>query len=334
MSRILLLLAHSIAEADDLKMLHEIGHEVFSIGAYTNPSSPADDKRPALPQVPFYPDLARLVEGDQMEHKAHLPSDLIDWADIIIAHHFVSDWIAGQWGRIRSKRVIWRTCGQSTPALEELMSQLTPEGLQIVRYSPKERNLWNFAGEDALIRFGKEPSEWYGWTGEDAVVGNITQDMAARGDACGLSFWLAATKGLPVKPAGPMSQELPGGIGALPYDEMRQYLRSIRVYLYTGTQPASYTLGLIEAMMTGVPVVSIGPEAWANGVPWLDGLFEGHEIAGTYADSYAGAQSHLMALLDEDEYAIRDSTRVRARAIELFGMDGVRRQWSEFLGSP
>jgi hypothetical protein len=68
---------------------------------------------------------------------------------------------------------------------------------------------------------------------------------------------------------------------------MRDYLRRIRAYLYTGTQPASYTLGLIEAMMTGVPVVSIGPDH----MTWQRDLFEGHEIAkpaGRHDDDYPG----------------------------------------------
>ena len=168
-------------------------------------------------------ELAALVEGDQMAHKAHLPGPLIDWAQIVIAHHFVYDWIAGQWGRIRHKRVIWRTVGQSNPALEEFMATLRPEGLQIVRYSPKERSTPHFAGEDALIRFYKDPDEWQGWTGEDAVVGNVTQDMVGRADACGLAFWQAATEGLPVRPAGPMSELLRGGIGSsLDFNYYRQ----------------------------------------------------------------------------------------------------------------
>lgn len=327
MSRILLLTAHSIAEHDDLRMLHEMGHEVFSIGAYTNPRSPTDDKRPALPQVPFYPGLASMVDGDQMFYKAHLPQVIIDWSDVIIAHHFVYDWIAGQWARIRHKRVIWRTCGQTAPELEQFMGYLRPEGLQIVRYSPKERHNgpW-FAGEDAMIRFGKEPAEWDGWTGDQPVIGNITQDMVGRADACGLGSWLAGTEGLPAKPAGPMSQDLPGGIGSLDYESMRDYLRSIRTYFYTGTLPAPYTLGLIEAMMTGVPVVSIGAEAWG-----LPDLFEGAEITGLSANTAAQARTLLTAFLNDEHLAKAEGQKQRARAIELFGMDTVREQWREFL---
>ena len=69
--------------------------------------------------------------------KAALPDEVIDWADVIIVHHFPDRWIGGQWDRIKHKRVIWRTCGQSDPELEDFMGQF--DGLQIVRYSPNEQ---------------------------------------------------------------------------------------------------------------------------------------------------------------------------------------------------
>ena len=130
----------------------------------------------------------------------------------------------------------------------------------MVRYSPNEEAIPNYAGAHALIRFGKEPSEWGGWSGFDRVVGNLTQHLAQRGTACGYPFWAEVTADLPVRPAGPGSDAI-GGIGELTYEQVRAYLRRIRAYLYTGTVPASYTLGLIEAMMTGVPIVSIGRRA-------------------------------------------------------------------------
>src|SRR4051794_23029692 len=80
---ILLLLAHSIAEYDDLRMLSDLGYDVFSIGAYIDPAHPSDDKRPPLPGVRSHPELAALV-GDQMEAKEHLPDEIIEWADTII----------------------------------------------------------------------------------------------------------------------------------------------------------------------------------------------------------------------------------------------------------
>src|SRR6185369_16408105 len=118
------------------------------------------------------------------------------------------------------------------------------------------RVLPGFAGEDALIRFGKYPDDYGPWVGDYEVVGNITQHMKQRGDACGYRDWVTFTDGLPTAPAGPGSDEMGemGGLGSLDYPVMLAYLRHVRAYLYTGTHPASYTLGLMEEMLSGVPV--------------------------------------------------------------------------------
>ena len=340
---VLLLTSHSIAEHDDLDMFTRMGVDTFSIGAYTDPAHPGDDKRPPLPDAPYHADLAVAVERHRAEMtermgepgpridwaKAVLPDDVLDWADTIIVHHFPEWWIGGQWGRIRSKRVIWRTCGQSNPDLERFMARFRADGLQIVRYSPREHSGFgqDFAGQDALIRFGKDPAEWRGWTGGIKAVGNITQNMHERGDACGLSYYLRATEGLHTMPAGPGSEHLRGGVGTLDYERMRQYLRDIRVYLYTGTRPASYTLGLIEAMMTGVPVVSIGPTAF--GVPEL---FE--TLVPLTFDDPAKAMGELAFYLADDAAAKAMSEASRQIAVEAFGLDGVMARWGAFLGVP
>lgn len=354
---ILLLTAHDIAEYDDVRMFTDMGHDVFSIGAYTEPMKPASVMRPQL-DVKTHPDLAQRCIEQREKHegesdrvfvagqvhnivdwaKADLHPDIIDWADVIICHHYLESWIVRQWGRIKHKRVIWRTCGQSNALLEETMAPLRAEGLQIVRYSPKEEEAFTrlgvFAGQDALIRFGKYPSDYGPWIGDDPVVGNVTQNMAGRGEFCGLYFWLAATKGLSVKPAGLQSEPLPGGIGALSYPDMIDYLRHIRAYLYTGTQPASYTLGLIEALLTGVPVVSMGSGPW-----WIPDLFEGPEIARPanmgdadyHPNDPAWVRALLTELLSPDSDAVDHFRDQRQRAIEMFGIETIAPQWQAFL---
>jgi glycosyltransferase involved in cell wall biosynthesis len=111
---------------------------------------------------------------------------------------------------------------------------------------------------------------------------------------------------------------------------MRDYLRAARCYLYTGTQPASYTLGLIEAMMTGVPVVSIGP-SWMT---WQRDLFEAHEIAEVSGNRPEFAQEWLRDLLDNDHLAAKCARYTRERAIALFSIETVGPQWRELLGEP
>jgi glycosyltransferase involved in cell wall biosynthesis len=111
---------------------------------------------------------------------------------------------------------------------------------------------------------------------------------------------------------------------------MQVLLRMSRAYCYTGTQPASYTLGLIEAMMTGIPVVSIGPK-WMNVFPYGPDLFEGHEIAGLSADDPTEARAMLTSVLQRETVAAAYGEKARRRAIELFGIDTIREQWREFL---
>ncbi len=109
---------------------------------------------------------------------------------------------------------------------------------------------------------------------------------------------------------------------------MLGYLRDIRVYLYTGTKPASYTLGLIEAMLTGVPVV---PVAWDTGSEWLDRLYEADTIIPASPVTYA-ARQFLEACLRIPEFAEVRGAEQRLAATEMFGIDKVGRQWREFLG--
>ena len=355
--RVVLLLAHEIEEYMQVLLMHELGHEVFSIGAYIRPSRPTADPatilRPPLPQVPEHPALVaaveRLAEGQpagfdpQMAAKKDLPDEVIEWADVIICHHLEHTWLVPQWSRIRHKRVVWRTVGQSTHGNEWMMQGLRADGLQIVRYSPKERAIPEYAGEDALIRFWMDPDEWGGWTGDDARVINITQSLYRRSleddrrtlKPAGMQwtnwqFWEMATKELPRRPAGPESEVI-GGMGALSLPDMQALLRSARAYLYTGTQPASYTLGLLEALMTGIPVVSIGP-SWHGMWPYSPDLFEGHELAPLWSDRPSEARAHLERLLADHALAREVSEAQREEAVRVFGKATVMDQWREFLG--
>jgi hypothetical protein len=265
--------------------------------------------------------------------KDHLPQAIIDWADVIICHHVEWRWLVNNWPRIRDKRCIWRTVGQSSHENEARMAPLREDGLQVVRYSPKERAIPGYIGEDALIRFWKDPAEWHGWHGHDAVVTNVTQNIVERAFFCNLQFWLDATQGLAVIPAGQQSEQLPGGLGELAFEDMKTLLQASRVYLYTGTQPASYTLGLIEAAMTGIPVVSIGP-SHMRALPYGPKLFEGHEIALHWSDDPYMARMWIKQLLLDINQAREESAIQRARAIEMFGKDTIGAQWTDFLGAP
>ena len=348
---LVLLLAHSIESYDQYKLLTGLGYNVF---AFQDPTQPFEDKRPGIPGATVYQDLLDACHETRVRHdhiqtaqwpqypvdwaKADLPQEVLDWADVIICHHFEHTWIVPQWERLKAsgKRVIWRTVGQSVDGNERMMAPLHREGMEIVRYSPKERNIPGYAGEDALIRFYKDPTEWYGWTGSDERVINITQNLRQRDPYTNWQYWEAVTHGLPRIALGPGSEAIEGS-GSLEFDAMKRWLRKARAYLYTGTQPASYTLGLIEAMMTGTPIVSITPD-FMNVFPFGSELFEGDDIVRSWAigdlQGIDLARAQVKMLLESSAVAHERSLQMRKRAIGLFDMKLIGRQWLDYLGDP
>lgn len=354
MTRIVQCLSHAIEAYDQLRLYTELGYEAVDIGGYIDPAHPHDAARPALPEVPFYPEVKAAIDALGTDDnlgaaQSNIPDAVFEWLGddgVLIFHHYLER-LVGQWARIRDwmngapgRRVIWRTVGQSVDGNEAMMRPLRADGLERVAYSPKEANIPGYIGHDALIRFYKDPDEWCGWHGSEAVVTNVTQNLRAREPFTNWTFWEEATRGLHRMPAGPGSEAI-GGPGALTYDEMREWLRTARVYLYTGTQPASYTLGLIEAMMTGIPVVSIGP-AWMRIFPFGPDLFEGHEIAtpkglkiagGDYdANDPAWANLLLKNLLNDHLHAKWLGDGQRNKAIDLFGKAKIGAEWKAYLG--
>jgi hypothetical protein len=349
--RIVLALLHSIEEHDQVKLLTSLGYEVFSIGAYSDLKG--DGMRPdLLKEGTLYPKLIEACHAKRVEHegdnlqtpngvvdpidwaKADLPDELIEWMDVFIVHHAEHTFIPNNWTRLREAgvRVIWRTVGQSVENNERTMMPFRREGLEIIRYSPKEEHIPGYAGKDALIRFYADPQEWQGWQGDDPLVINITQNLYQRHPYTNYDFWNQATMDLPRMALGPGSEEIEGS-GPLTYYEMQGWLRSARAYLYTGTQPASYTLGLIEALMTGIPVVSIGPKHMGI-FEYGPELFEGHELAAQAFDDIASATSALRVLLNDQRLARAVSEAQRARAIETFGRERVAKAWRLYLGDP
>ena len=342
---ILLILSHAVEEYDQLRLLTSLGYDCFSLGGYIDPAHPHDPKRPPLPEAPYHPDLRAAVDGLGVENNIgaaaeNIPDAILDWLGddgAIIAHHYLDKRIVPQWPRLRDwkrdasgRRIIWRSVGQSVEHNERMMAPLRAEGLERVAYSPKEANIPGYAGHDVLIRFYKDPAEYGGWTGEDEVVLLFGQDIVQRGRWTNWPFAAAATDGLPVRLIGSGSEEY-GGMGQVSAEELRLQLRRCRVHLYTGTQPASYTLGLIEAMMVGVPVVSIGPK-WMDIFPYGPALFEGHEITGDWYDDPARARAELSVYLEDVACAQADSEHARDNALELFGRDVIGAQWKAFLG--
>lgn len=337
--KILYISAHEVLEYDELLLFTELGHECFSPGgAYTNPNGHWQLKRPGVPGMRAMPELMEVAVSSP---RTELPWEIIEPFDVIIIMdgYYIPELLKHNWNHIKHKVVILRTIGQSLPGKEKALQEYRGEGLKIVRYSPMEEKLKNFAGQDAVIRFYKDPDEWCGWTGQNERLINFSQTLKGRRDFCGHDFIMDIAPGFPLKVYGSGNEDL-GEFngGGQPYDIMKTTMRESRAYLYAGTWPASYTLSFIEAWMTGIPMVAAGPDVWKHRDHPDINLYE---VKGFIDNGHNGFSSNdtnylkemIKKLMDDQDFARMIGENGRKKAIELFGKEKVKAQWESFLNN-
>ena len=307
---------------------------MYSHGAYSNPNRPGDTKRPDIKGK--YDD--HFVQLCMRYGKENLPAELIDPYDVIFCH-WTPQWIFKNWPRMKKKKVIWRTNGQSTEENETYMSGCRDEGMFIVRYADIEKTIPGYIGHDAIIRFAKDPDEFKDWNGRRERVITVCQNMKARSVFCNYNIFKIATAQYNRKLFGPdndSSGKLNGGL--LSYENLKKQYRDNRAYFYTGTMPACYTLNFIEAWMTGIPIVSIGGELgnpsfledqYTFEIPFLGKNGE-HFLM---ADDLGLLDEYIGQLMKDYKFAKKIGDAGRQQAIELFGKDKIKKQWVKFFES-
>lgn len=333
--RILYLSSHSILEFQELKLLGELGHDYLSLGYFYDPYRVVED--PIRPSLPAECNLFDELKGD-WRNEDSLTKEQLDHFDLIIYMHEPNPEqprVTKNWEKLKGRNVIWRSIGQSSRLVEKALAPCKKEGLKIMRYSPKEDTIPWYCGTDAMIRFYNDPEEFKGWTGHKKNVISVAQNMKSRRSACNFDAFMQATEPFERRLFG-RENESAGLIGgALSYEDLKKEYRENRVYFYTGTQPASYTLNFMEAFMTGIPVVALGPKFTNRDYPEQK-TYEVHEliengVTGFWSNDLKKLQEYIQMLLDDEALARKIGDAGRKKAIELFGVNTIRRQWSMFL---
>jgi len=328
--KLLYLSCHAILEYDELKLFGELGIDYFSLGSYIDPLNPVDPIRPALNKIVDPELLSMAPDRDKM------PKEFIDKFDVIVVMH-LPQWIENNWENMKHKTVIWRTIGQSTPEAEKRLWKYRQEGLRIVRYSPMEHEIPNTIGADAVIRFYKDPEEFGNWNGINKEVITFAQNMQNRAEYCNYTVFKSIAEQTPNMHVFGPNNEVSGALsgGFMPYEKMKQKMRDSRVYFYTGTQPASYTLNFIEAMMTGIPMVCLGP-AYGNSLNIAGKVYEIPEIIanasnGFWSDKPEELKDKITYLLEHHDTARAIGEHGRQTAIKLFGKPTISKLWKVTL---
>lgn len=327
---------HETLEYDEVKLFTELGIDVFSYqGSYMNPSGHESLKRPAISGGIYHEEFAQ----EAIKYaKTKIPKEFFDKFDAVMIMHDPNV-IVENWDRMKHKSVIWRSIGQSTSHVENMIRRTRYDGMKIARMSPIEERISGYIGSDTMIRFYKDPDDWKDWNGNEKRVINFTQSLLGRRVFCHYDLIHQLMQGFPSLVYGSGNTDL-GGLdgGELSYELMCGTLRDNRVFVYGGTWPSPYTLSFIEAMMTGIPMVCIGKQLAEEVVPQPDQI-DYYEIPDIIRDGYNGfisnnineLRDNIHQLLENQDLAKSIGENGRKTAIELFGKEKIRSEWEEFF---
>jgi hypothetical protein len=169
------------------------------------------------------------------------------------------------------------------------------------------------------IPLGLDPEEYVPSTLEGGVL-SIIHSWHDRG--WHFHAGMEATKDLPFLHVDHLNPDQP----PYEYSDLKRELARARVYLHDGEQ--EYTITLIEAMMSGLPLVSFR-------IPGIE-RYVVHGENGFVGESAQEIREHLRLLLADEELARRFGAASRAKAEREFHEARWRTQWHEvvhaFLG--
>lgn len=159
------------------------------------------------------------------------------------------------------------------------------------------------------------------WQGELARGITVINDLATRGRRLGADLFAQAREHLPLDLVG-MGSDVLGGLGEWPLHELPARCAHYRFFFH----PARYTslgLGLIEAMMLGMPVVALAtteaPNAIENG------------ISGYIDTCPERLLERMRELLRHHRIAAQLGACARERALDRYGIGRFVSDWNAAL---
>lgn len=219
----------------------------------------------------------------------------------------------------RPGKKLFRVCKVAELERDHWARLLERDDFSVVSFYPNTVH-WlkeEFGVDIPYVPLGLDPSVYTPATGEDGNILSIIHSYAERGWSHHL--WKEATEGLPLLHV----DHLDPNQKVFEYEDLQRALRRARLYLHDGEQ--EYTITLIEAMMTGLPLVSFR-------IPGIERYVE-HGVNGFIGETAAEIREHCQALLSDRDLAERMGAASRDKAMREYHEDRWRQQWRELVGA-
>lgn len=197
------------------------------------------------------------------------------------------------------------------------------EGVRIVHVTPFNALMWDCSGSPTAVVEHGVPDRGSLYRGEKERGIVVVNNFGSRARRLGLDIYLAARRRVPLDLVGLGSEDIPGGLGEVPPDELAGFMAGYRFYFH----PVRYTslgMALCEAMMAGMPPVAVA----ATEAP---GVIRDGET-GFVSSDVPRLVAGMEALLEDGSLARRLGSAARRTALHRFSPERFRRDWDRILG--
>lgn len=201
------------------------------------------------------------------------------------------------------------------------LAQDQPDDLLLVHVTPFNALMWDNRHTPTVVIEHGVTDPGPRWRGELARGITVINHLESRGRRLGADIFALAREQLPLDLLG-MGSETLGGLGELPLHDLPALCERYRFFFH----PVRYTslgLGLIEAMMLGMPVVALAttemPNVIENG---LSGFID------TDPDRLV---DRMRELLKHHRIAAQLGARAREQALKKYSIDRFVADWNAAL---
>lgn len=195
-------------------------------------------------------------------------------------------------------------------------------GVLLVHVTPFNALMWDSGRTPVrVIEHGVPAPHELHYSGELARGLVVTNHLARRGRRMGPDLFLQARRTVPLDLVGMAAQEL-GGLGEIEHAQLPAFMARYR-FLFSPIRYSSLGLGVIEAMMAGLPVVSFATAEMATVIE--------NGVSGYTATSLEPLLGHMQALLDDPGLARHLGEGARRTARDRFSIGRFSSDWDAAL---
>jgi glycosyltransferase involved in cell wall biosynthesis len=194
------------------------------------------------------------------------------------------------------------------------------KNLHIVFVSKKKSKGRDLDG--TIIELGVDPEEYHGYTGNLSKVLTVVNQFIMRRKILGYHLHRAVTRSVGCDIVG-NNPGLPGSEPAKNWEHLKEIYRRHRLYLFTalGIYEDGYNTAMLEAMATGMPVVSYTNDS----SPIIDG------VNGFISDNISCLRERVRFLLDDRDLAAQMGKAARRTVVEQFGIQRFVDKWKRLI---